>query len=149
MVIIRSKLHTMIDCIIENKHLVYFVFLIMNNVLCIIQFTDLLPPSPLLLFSLLSCLKGQSIKKNNEYISRAYFNDRHWRITVLLLLFLILINLRTLSRCWIQSVMTAVTQTTVIDSITKVKYIRETIKKLDHSRRARHVYCPYILHLYI
>ena len=32
-VIIRSKLHTMIDCIIENKHLVCFVSVIMNSVL--------------------------------------------------------------------------------------------------------------------
>ena len=39
-VIIRSKLHTMIDCIIENKHLIYFVIVIMNNVLYIIQFPE-------------------------------------------------------------------------------------------------------------
>ena len=57
-VIIRSKLHTMIDCIIEKKYLVYFVFVIINNVLYIIQFTDLLLLSPLLLFSFLSCLRG-------------------------------------------------------------------------------------------
>ena len=33
LVIIRFELHTMVDCIIENKYLVYFVFDIMNNVL--------------------------------------------------------------------------------------------------------------------
>ena len=36
--------YTMTDCIIENKHLVYFVFVIMNNALYMIQSTDLLLP---------------------------------------------------------------------------------------------------------
>ena len=31
--IIRSKLHTVIHSIIQNKHLVYVVFVTMNNVL--------------------------------------------------------------------------------------------------------------------
>ena len=50
LVIIRFELHTMIDCIIENKYLVYFVFVIMNNGLYIIQLTDLLLLSTLFSF---------------------------------------------------------------------------------------------------
>ena len=140
MVIIRSKLHTTIDCIIQNKYLVYFVFVIMNNVLYMIQFAYLLLPFPS--FSFLSWLSVQSIKKSNDYISRAYCNNRHWRAAVLVKIFLILFNGTTLSRCSIQSMMNDVTQTAVVDSIPKVKYIRETNKTLDHSRRALHVYYP-------
>ena len=54
---------TYCDQLNHRKQTLSLFFLIMNNVLCIIQFTDLLPPSPFLLFSFLSCLSDQSIKK--------------------------------------------------------------------------------------
>ena len=54
---------TRYDRLHHRKQTLSLFFLIMNNVLCIIQFTGLLSPSSLLLFSFLSCLGDQPIKK--------------------------------------------------------------------------------------
>ena len=57
---------TYYDRLHHPKQTLSVFFFIMNNVSYIIQFTDLLLPSSLSLFSFLSCLRGHLLKTCHE-----------------------------------------------------------------------------------